>query len=227
MFHAGFLKQIPLFNFLADHNINTLAASVRMIDVKQGQAVFSKGDEGTALYILKSGAIKIVLSSRLGTQIMVNIFSEGDFFGVAALLDGKPRYADAIAIKPSEVLVLRRSDFLSFLQSDINAAKSILHSLTKQLRKTHDFLEAVCFLTISNRLAKLIMELSKIHGRQVGDSIFIDLSFTQKELGDMIGATRESINRELKALCKKGIIAMKGRRIKICDLFRLNRQASF
>ena len=219
------LRKIPLFSPLSDEILSNLSTTVRLQNIKQGQVIFRKGDEGTALYILRSGTIKIVLPSRLGAEIIVSIFSDGDFFGEMALLDGEPRSADAVAIKPSELLVLSRNDFLSFLQSDVNAVNAILSVLTKRMRKTHDLLEDVCFLTISQRLSKLILELGKIYGRNEGDSIILDISLTQKELGDMIGATRESINKELKMLRERGLIEMKGNQIQICDLSRLKRKA--
>ncbi|MBC8391304.1 MAG: Crp/Fnr family transcriptional regulator [Deltaproteobacteria bacterium] len=219
------LRKIPLFSPLSDEIPSNLYSTVRLQKIKQGQVIFRKGDEGTALYILRSGTIKIVLPSRLGAEIIISIFSDGDFFGEMALLDGEPRSADAVAIKPSELLVLSRNDFLSFLQSDVNAVNAILSVLTKRMRKTHDLLEDVCFLTISQRLSKLILELGKIYGRNEGDSIILDISLTQKELGDMIGATRESINKELKMLRERGLIEMKGNQIQICDLSRLKRKA--
>ena len=219
------LRKIPLFSALSDEILRNLSNTVRLQKIKQGQVIFRKGDEGTALYILRSGTIKIVLPSRLGAEIIVSIFSDGDFFGEMALLDGEPRSADAVAIKPSELLVLSRKDFLSFLQSDVNAVNSILSVLTKRMRKTHDLLEDVCFLNISQRLSKLILELGKIYGRDEGDCINIDISLTQKELGDMIGATRESINKELKLLRERGLIEMRQNKIQICDLSRLQRKA--
>lgn len=219
------LRKIPLFSSLSDEILSNLSTTVRLQNIKQGQVIFRKGDEGTALYILRSGTIKIVLPSRLGAEIIVSIFSGGDFFGEMSLLDGEPRHADAVALEPSELLVLSRNDFLSFLQSDVNAVNAILSVLTKRMRKTHDLLEDVCFLTISQRLSKLILELGKIYGRNEGDSVIIDLSLTQKELGDMIGATRESINKELKLLRERGLIEMKGNQIQICDLSRLKRKA--
>jgi CRP-like cAMP-binding protein len=225
MYRIELLKKIPLFSSLSDEILGNLADTVRQQKVRQGQVIFRKGDEGTALYILKSGTIKIVLPSRLGAEIIVTIFSDGDFFGEMSLLDGEPRSADAVALKPSELMVLSRKDFLSFLQSDVNAVNSILSVLTKRLRKTHDLLEDVCFLTISQRLSKLILELEKIYGRKEGDCIMLDILLTQKELGDMIGATRESINKELKLLREKALIEMDGNRIKIIDLPRLKRRA--
>lgn len=221
---ATLIKKIPLFNTLGEEEIMELAESLRRSTLKQGQTLFYKGDEGTALYIVRKGTIKIVLPSRIGDEIIVTIFSEGDFFGEMALLDGEPRSADAIAIEPSEVFVLKRSDFLAFLQSNVNAIESILSLLSKRLRSTDELLEDTCFLNISVRLAKKLVDLSKSYGRKEGDIVHIDLSLTQKELGDMIGATRESINKELKNLREKQIIKTSGNKIQILDIDRLRRK---
>lgn len=218
------LKQSPLFNSLENADLEGLVSSMRVQSLKQGQTLFYKGDEGTALYIIKRGAIKIVLPSKIGDEIIVTIFTVNDFFGEMALLDGEPRSANAVAIEPTEVFVLNRNNFLSFLKSNINAIRSILSSLSKRLRLTDEFLEDTCFLSISARLAKKLVELAESHGKKEEDIVNIDLNLTQKELGDMIGATRESTNKELKMLRDRGLISTDGYRIKIHDMVRLKRR---
>jgi len=215
------IKQIPIFKTLSDSDLNDLAGSLRLKPLKQGQTLFWKGDEGTALYIVKKGTIKIVLPSTEGGEIIVTMFSEGDFLGEMALLDGEPRSADAVAIEPSEVFILSRANFLSFLQSNVNAIKAILSLLSKRLRRTDDMLEDTCFLNVSARLVKKLIALAESHGQQKDNKILIDLSLTQKELGDMVGATRESINKELKSLRKQGLIIIEESRIQILDISRL------
>ncbi len=224
MSNIELIKQIPIFADLEESDLTTLSASTRLMSLKPGQTLFHKGDEGTALYIVRRGTIKIVLPSRIGDEIIVTILPEGEFFGEMSLLDGEPRSADAIAIDASEVLVLRRTDFLHFLQSNINAIKAILSLLSKRLRSTDEMLEDTCFLNISIRLAKKLVELAISHGRKAEDGIHIDLPLTQKELGDMVGATRESINKELRTLKEKQIIQMTGNHIQILDLQKLKRK---
>ena len=219
------LNKIPLFNSLSDSDLENLSESVRLQSLKKGQTLFRKGDEGSSLYIIKQGTIKIVLPSRLGDEVIVTIFSEGDFFGEMALFDGKPRSADALAMEPTKIYMLSRNDFLLFLQSNINAMKSILSQLTNRLRNTDDFLESTCFLSVSARLAKKLLDLTESYGQQDGNGVYIDLNLTQKELGDMIGSTRESINKELKILRDKGLIVMQENKIQIIDMTRLKRRA--
>jgi len=219
------LNKIPLFKSLSDSDLKSLSECVRLQSLKKGQTLFQKGDEGSSLYIIKQGTIKIVLPSRLGDEVIVTIFSKGDFFGEMALFDGQPRSADALSMESSKIYVLRRNDFLLFLHSNINAMKSILSQLTKRLRNTDDFLEGTCFLSVSARLAKKLMDLAEAYGRKDGDGIYIDLNLTQKELGDMIGSTRESINKELKILRDKGLITNQENKIQIIDMVRLKRRA--
>lgn len=219
------IKQIPLFKGLEDGDARDLAAATRLMSLKPGQPLFHKGDEGTALYILRKGTIKIVLPSRIGDEIIVTILSDGEYFGEMALLDGEPRSADAIAIDASQVVILRRNDFLLFLQSNLNAMKSILALLSRRLRSTDEMLEDTCFLSVSVRLAKKLVELAASHGSQAADkTIHIELTLTQKELGDMIGATRESINKELRTLREKGLIKKEGNNIRILDMDGLKRK---
>jgi CRP-like cAMP-binding protein len=219
------LNKIPLFNSLSDSDLESLSECVRLQSLKKGQTLFRKGDEGSSLYIIKQGTIKIVLPSRLGDEVIVTIFSEGEFFGEMALFDGKPRSADALAMESTKIYILSRKDFLLFLHSNINAMESILSQLTKRLRDTDDFLEGTCFLNVSARLAKKLLDLAGSYGRQDADSVYIDLDLTQKELGDMIGSTRESINKELKILRDKGLITMQENKIQIIDMARLKRRA--
>ena len=103
--------------------------------------------------------------------------------------------------------------------------ESILSQLTKRLRNTDDFLEGTCFLSVSARLAKKLLYLAESYGRKDGDRVYIDLNLTQKELGDMIGSTRESINKELKTLRDKGLITNQENKIQIIDMVRLKRRA--
>lgn len=218
-------KQIPLFSSLAPDSLEKLGNAVRPRSLKSGDVLFYKGDNGDAMYIIRRGKIKIVLPSAVGEEIIVTLLKDNDFFGAMAMLDGMPRSADAVAITECDILVLGRSEFLSILQSDINALKTILCDLSQMIRKTDDLLGDVCFFNISVRLAKKLMELSETAGIRENGSVLIDISLTQKELGDMVGATRESVNKELKNLRSENLIDIEGNRIRILDMEGLSLRA--
>jgi len=219
-----FLRQVPLFHTLRQKDIESLSATIGKQSIKKGDVLFRKGSEGTVLYIIRRGRIKIVLPSRDGGEVILAIFSETDFFGEMALLDGIPRSADAIALEDSNLLVLNRSGFLSFLMENKNAMQSVLASLSMRLRKTDDHLEDTCFLNISARFAKKLIELADTYSNEGERMPLIDIDLTQSDLASMIGATRESVNKEIRLLREKGLITTTGGKIRICNLERLKRR---
>ena len=217
------LKQIPLFGTFQPADHEQLAGLLRRRNLKKGDVLFRKGDEGTALYIIIRGRMKITVPSKLGDEITLAILSQGDFFGEMALLDSLPRSADATAVEETLLYVLNRSDFLSFLIHNENAVRSILYALSSRLRKTDDFLTEVCFLNISARLARRLLEMSEslIHENKPGSSM--ELKLTQKDLASLLGTTRETINRELKILRDRGIVSTSRNLITIHNLELLKR----
>jgi len=220
------LKGIDLFDSLNSDDTERLAALLRKRSLKKGEALFRKGDEGKTLYIVRKGGVKIVLPSRMGDEVSPAIFVEGDFFGEMALLDGMPRSADAVALEQTEVLALNRRDFLAFLQNNERAIQAIFSYLSMRLRKTDDLLEDAHFLTIATRFARRLVELAKKCGRIGQDeSIEIGLRLNQSDLASMVGATRESINKELRVLRERGIVHMAGNKIRILNMKRLESRA--
>lgn len=218
------LENVPLFKYLTDADLKHLSMSLRVQRLKKKQVLFRKEDEGTALYIIKKGKVKIVRSSKVGEDVILSIFSEGEFFGEMSLLDQKPRSADAVALEESEVYILNRADFLSFLQKNENAINCILSNLSKRLRKTDDLLEDTSFLTVSGRLAKKLIDLGNEFGVKEKDTVKISLRLTQQDIADLVGTTRESINKEMRILREKGLISTEGDAIKLLDLERLKRR---
>lgn len=218
------LSQIPLFENLGPEDLEDLSILLREQKVKKGDVLFRKKSEGTALYFVRQGAIKIVLPSRLGDERIVTIFTAGEFFGEMSLLDGMPRSADAVAVKESRVLILDRSDFLHFLKNNESAIKKILSTLSLRLRKTDELLEDLTFLNIPARFAKKLLEIGETFGQRDGDSVRVSLKLSQQELADMVGATRESINKELRVLREKGLVTVSDKNIHIHDINRLKRR---
>jgi CRP-like cAMP-binding protein len=220
------IKQIPLFSSLKDQEIEILAALLRRRTIKKGDIIFQKGDEGTALYAILRGCIKILVTTPVGDKITVAILNDGDFFGEMALLDGMPRSADAVALEESQLAVLDRKDFLSFLPHHEHAVLAILRTLSLRLRKTDELLAEICFLSLSTRLAKRLLELAKDVDSEGGsDGCALATRMTQKELSGLLGVSRESVNKELKILRDKGIVTTERGKIVILDQERLKRRA--
>lgn len=216
------LKRIPLFASLADVDLDNLAILLRRKGLTKGETLFRQGDEGTALYIILQGKIKISLSRRTDT-VTLALLGEGEFLGEMALLDGLPRSADAIALEESQLYVLNRTDFLSFLINNENAVRATLSALSLRLRKTDKQLAEMCFLNLSVRLAGKLVELAEAQVSAGQEALEYALKISQRELGEILGVSRESVNKELKTLRAKGILSTSRSRILIHDLASLKK----
>lgn len=217
------LKRIPLFSSLSESDQQNLTSLLRRKLLGKGEHLFRQGDEGTALYIIVQGRIKISLSKRTD-NVTLAILGQGEFLGEMALLDELPRSADAIALEETQLYILNRKDFLSFLAGNTHTVYAILNSLSRRLRRMDDQLAEMCFLNLSARLAKQLVELAETQKPGGGDPNTRDLNISQQELGNILGASRESINKELKILRDKGVVETSRNAIRILDLEALRKR---
>lgn len=219
---ADVLSQIPIFASLGDEDRSSLAERIDRQSVPKGSTLFRRGEPGNALYIIIHGQIRIFASTRQGNEITLALLGAGEFFGEMALLDGQPRSASAEATEDTELHFLDRDNFFSFLMHKESALRAILCALSRRLRRTDDLLTEAYFLQISHRLARKLVELCDRVATEEGPPH--PLCITQLELAGMIGATRESVNKELNVLRTKGLVQTSRNRITILDLARLKRR---
>tara|TARA_B100000315_G_scaffold249276_1_gene280242 strand:- start:5101 stop:5808 length:708 start_codon:yes stop_codon:yes gene_type:complete len=179
------------------------------------QCLFVKGDDGDALYGVLSGCIRISASAPTGKEINLNILYPGDMFGEIALLDGKKRTADATAMTPTELLCIQRRDFLNLLKEEPDLAIHLLYMVCDRVRKTSEIVEDTAFLSLGPRLAKRLLNLTK-YANQLDSADTSDvLKVSQSELGQMMGVSRESINKYLRNWTNEGWIALSRGKISI------------
>jgi uncharacterized membrane protein len=162
------LRQVPLFESLDDEAAHELCELLESIDCKAGAVLFRAGDEGDAMYVIEEGKVRIYVRAKDGHEVTLTEFERGDFFGDMALLDGKPRSADARVAENARLAVLSREHFLSFVRSNPNVALEMLTALTNRLRHTDELLrhtstrnvnvEEAAQLTLADRAADLIAE---------------------------------------------------------------------
>ncbi len=219
---ADILSQIPIFSSLGDEDRSNLTERIDRQSFAKGSVLFRRGEPGNALYIIVRGQIRIFASTRQGNEITLALLGAGEFFGEMALLDGQPRSANAEATEDTELHFLDRDNFFSFLMHKESALRAILCALSRRLRRTDDLLTEAYFLQISHRLARKLVELHE--GAATAGGAPHPLCITQMKLAGMIGATRESVNKELNVLRKKGLVQTSRNRITILDLARLKRR---
>lgn len=205
--------------------IDALLAYTRVERYRAGREIFSKGSPGDSMMAVLKGRVRISSLSPEGKEIVLNIIDPGEIFGEIALLDGKERTADATAMTDCELLVLSRRDFLPLLERDAHLCLLLLLVLCERLRRTSEQLEDVLFRHLQSRLAKTLLRLACSAGGPAGPALHIDLKLSQRELANLVGGTRESINKHLQVLQRSGIIGLDRGSIVIKDVAALERLA--
>jgi CRP/FNR family transcriptional regulator, cyclic AMP receptor protein len=163
--------------------------------VKRGTAIFAKGDVGTELIAVLSGRVKISVSGPDGREGVLNIVRQGEVFGEIALLDGRPRTADAIAISDCDLMTIERRNFIPFIHEQPDVALKLIEVLCGRLRRTSEQVEDVMFLKVRPLVAKVVLRLAD----EAEGPLPRRISVTQRELSQMIGMSRESVNKQLRA----------------------------
>jgi CRP/FNR family transcriptional regulator, cyclic AMP receptor protein len=200
------LAGISLFARLKPDERAGLARLLQPRAYRAGQTIFMQGDPGHGLYLIDQGRVKIMVTSPAGKGLLINTLGPGDFFGELALLDGEPRSADAVARDACRLLLLRRADFLAFVESRPAVAIQLLAVVSRRLRHTTQQMQDVAFSDVPTRLARVLLALAAAHGQPAGEGVSINRRITQSELAEMIGATRESANKWLKAYERQGLL---------------------
>ncbi len=189
------LGRLPLFEGLAPDRRAGLATMMGDESPKRGDIIFNQGDYGDALYVIKKGSVRISQVSEDGHELILIVLRTGDFFGDMSVLDGEPRSAAAIAAEDSTLLTLRRTDFMRFLGQNPSAAV---------------------------RVARRLLELLTIYGREVDGGHLLDVRLTQTELAEMVGTSRVTVNKELSEMESAGVIKRVRRQILVLDIDGLN-----
>jgi CRP-like cAMP-binding protein len=200
------LSDVPLFGGLEETDRADLAARLRRRRYPRGEPLFLRGDPGSFLYLIERGRVKIALTSIEGKEMILALLGPGDFFGELALLDGGERSADAVVIDDAELLLLGREDFLRFVEHRPRVALHALEVLSRRLRQTDQLVHDAAFFDVPGRLASAILRLAETLGQPVADGVLISRRLTQVELADMIGASRESVNKWLSFYQRQGAI---------------------
>ncbi len=221
----NYLKNIPLFAGLHEQELTQLSRHFIKRNYPKGQILFHKGDEGGNLYIILRGSLKIVLPSSDQEEIILAILTIGEVVGELSFIDGKQRSATVVAAEDTDVLSLKRDDFLKFLSNNFNAVRKIFEILAGRLRDTDDTLEEAYFFDLPARIARKLLSLARQFGAWDHDRISIKVRLTQRDIAAMAGTTRESVNKQLRILRQKGLIKYDGGYLTILDPARIARRA--
>ncbi|OIP12582.1 MAG: hypothetical protein AUK53_07410 [Betaproteobacteria bacterium CG2_30_59_46] len=192
------LSRCVLFGSMEPDELDQLLQFARFETIEAKQVAFHKGSHGNEMFAIAGGRVKISTFSLDGKEILFDILESGDVFGELSLLDGKERSASVTAIERCRLLVLEQRHFLLFLENNPRIGIKMLAALCERLRATNKTLEDACFLDLPARLAKKLLYLVRNRGTEKESRFLMEFKLSQEELGNLVGASRESINKQMR-----------------------------
>jgi CRP-like cAMP-binding protein len=214
---AVILKMNPMFADLGADELQRISNLCHTQHLGAGEMLFQKGDPGDALFGVRRGQIRIETGASDGSRLTLNFQGPGDLFGEIAVLDGQHRTADAVASEPTEMFVLRREDFMSYLEREPKVAIRLIELLCQRIRTVSERMEESMLQPLPVRMARRLCALAEDYGSEV--------HISQEQLGIYVGAARESVNRQLQQWRRNGILELKRGRIELLNLEKLAGEA--
>ncbi|MCW2840500.1 MAG: Crp/Fnr family transcriptional regulator [Aeromicrobium sp.] len=219
------LRQAPLFSGLDDEVASALESSMSSSSLRRGEILFSEGDDGNQLYVVTEGKIKLGRTSPDGRENLLAILGPGQMFGELSFFDPGPRSATATAVTDVELKSLGHEALSPVLNAHPDVAHALLNQLAGRLRRTNEVVGDLVFSDVPGRVAKALLDLASRFGRRADDGIHVNHDLTQEELAQLVGASRETVNKALADFASRGWLRLEPRSVVILDLERLQRRA--
>lgn len=219
------LRTAPLFAALDDDAASALRSSMVDQRLAKGDVLFSEGEPGEKLYILESGKIKLSHTSGDGRESIIAVLGAGEMLGELSLFDPGPRTATAIAVTNTKVLSMSHEALLPWLVGRPDLAVALLAALARRLRRTNEALADLVFSDVPGRVAKALLELGSKFGEESPDGLLVHHELTQEELAQLVGASRETVNKALADFSQRGWLRIEQRSVTLLDVDRLDRRA--
>lgn len=219
------VRKAPLFSPLDDQSAETLLTSMSSARLERGDVLFHEGDQGDRLYIIGEGKIKLGRTSADGRENLLAVLGPGEMFGELSLFDPGPRTATATAVAETQVVSMGHEQLKDFLAARPGVALTMLSALARRLRRTNDVLADLVFTDVPGRVAKALLDLAGRFGRQVEEGVLVPHDLTQEELAQLVGASRETVNKALADFASRGWLRLEARAVLLMDVDRLRRRA--
>ncbi|NLT30739.1 MAG: Crp/Fnr family transcriptional regulator [Propionibacterium sp.] len=219
------LKQAPLFHGLDGEAAGALAAAMTTIRLHRGAVLFHEGDVGDQLYVVVDGKMKLGRVGTAGRENLMAVLGPGQMFGELSVFDPGPRSTTATAVTSCKLRCLEHADLEKWLSERPEVALGLLGQLAKRLRRTNEVVADLVFSDVPGRVAKALLDLAERFGEPRADAVVVHHDLTQEELAQLVGASRETVNKALADFAARGWIRLEPRSVTLLDIDRLEKRA--
>lgn len=202
-----------------------LGSQLETVDYPRGSAIFSEGELGDRLYIILSGKVKLGRHAPDGRENLLAVMGPSDMFGELSVFDPGPRTSTATAVTDVQLATMDRANMREWIARRPEIAEQLLRVLARRLRRTNNNLADLIFTDVPGRVAKALLQLSRQFGQPEAGSIRVTHDLTQEELAQLVGASRETVNKALADFGHRGWLRLEGKSVVIMEPDRLARRA--
>ncbi|MEX3651083.1 MULTISPECIES: Crp/Fnr family transcriptional regulator [Mycolicibacterium] len=219
------LARAGIFQGVSPDAVAALVRQLEPVTFRRTEVVFSEGEPGDTLYIITAGKVKIGRKSVDGRDSLITLMGPSDMFGELAIFDPGPRTSTVTALTEVKAVVMSRSVLRSWIADRPEIAEQLLRVLARRLRRTNDNLSDLIFTDVPGRVAKQLLYLAQRFGSRDGTALRVDHELTQEEIAQLVGSSRETVNKALSDFAQRGWIRVQGRSILIDNAERLAKRA--
>ena len=219
------LSRAPLFEALDEESAKALRALITEVDLVRGQRLFDEGDAGDRLYVVLDGKIKLTRAAPDGRENLLSVLGPGEMFGELSLFDPRPRTSSAVAVTESRLAALAHDELRDWLTGRPDVSLHLLRALAQRLRRTNDVMADLVFTDVPGRVAKALLDLAGRFGEQTAEGVQVHHDLTQEELAQLVGASRETVNKALADFAARDWLTLSAKSVLIIDPERLAKRA--
>ena len=207
------LKAVPFFTQLSDRELDVVRAVATEKSYPKNAVVLTEGEMGDSLFMIQSGKVKVFIGDEDGREIILKILGPGDFFGEMSMIDKQPRSASVTTIEASMFLVLSHAAFERCVEQAPRIANMVMRVLAQRVREADRKIGTLALMDVYGRVASTLLELSVYNNGK----LVVSEKLSQQDLANMVGASREMVNRILKDLSERGFISIESKSITIIN----------
>ncbi|MBO0803914.1 MAG: Crp/Fnr family transcriptional regulator [Nocardiopsaceae bacterium] len=221
----GVLRKAPLFNALDDEDARALRRQMTEVKLSRGEHLFHEGEDGDALYVVLDGKVKLTRAAADGRENLLGVIGPGEMFGELSLFDPRPRTSSVSAVTDAVLASLKHEALLGWLRERPEVSMHMLRALVQRLRQANDVVADLVFTDVPGRVAKNLLNLAERFGTAEPDGLHVHHDLTQEELAQLVGASRETVNKALADFAARGWLQISARSVLILDVERLRKRA--
>ena len=219
------LRRAPLFEGLDEESARALRRQMTEVKLSRGEHLFLEGDQGDRLYVVLDGKIKLTRAATDGRESLWSVLGPGEMFGELSLFDPRPRTSTASAVTDATVAALGDEALRPWLMDRPDVSMHMLRALARRLRRANDVTADLVFTDVPGRVAKNLLDLADRFGERDNAGLHVHHDLTQEELAQLVGASRETVNKALADFAARGWLQISARSVLILDTERLRKRA--